>query len=151
MTITVTGAPARDRRRWLAYGLFASLLVNAFLIGLAATDLFRPQRVAGPLRFELRWLQAKLPAEAFARVREAVAAIEPQVQGHIDRLKELRRELGRLAAVPEPDRAAIDANLGAIRNELMTMTAEGQSTVADSLLSLPADVRARLAGSNGDR
>jgi uncharacterized membrane protein len=151
MTIALSDAGRSDRRRWLVYGLLASLLVNAFLIGLAATDLFRPRHVGGPLRFELRWLQGKLPADGFARVAAAVEGIEPKVQAHIDRLKEMRRQVGELAAVPQPDRAAIDRKLADIRAELNAMTTEGQATVADALLALPPDMRAGLAETQGSR
>lgn len=151
MTIALSDAGRSDRRRWLVYGLLASLLVNAFLIGLAATDLFRPRHVGGPLRFELRWLQGKLPADGFARVAAAVEGIEPKVQAHIDRLKEMRRQVGELAAVPQPDRAAIDRKLADIRAELNAMTTEGQATVADALLTLPPDMRAGLAETQGSR
>jgi hypothetical protein len=151
MTIALSDAGRSDRRRWLVYGLLASLLVNAFLIGLAATDLFRPRHVGGPLRFELRWLQGKLPADGFARVAAAVEGIEPKVQAHIDRLKDMRRQVGELAAVPQPDRAAIDRKLADIRAELNAMTTEGQATVADALLALPPDMRAGLAETQGSR
>lgn len=151
MTIALSHAEGRSGRRWLIYGLLASLLVNAFLIGLAATDLFRPKHVGGPLRFELRWLQGKLPADGFARVVTAVEGIEPKVQAHIDRLKEMRQQVGELAAVPQPDRAEIDRKLADIRAELNAMTTEGQGTVADALLALPPDMRAGLAETQGSR
>jgi uncharacterized membrane protein len=151
MTIALSHAGRRSRGRWLLYGLLASLVVNAFLIGLAATDLFWPRHVGGPLRFELRWLEDKLPDDGFARVVAAVEGIEPKVQAHIDRLKAMRQQVGELAAVPQPDRAAIDRKLADIRAELDAMTAEGQATVADSLLALPADTRAHLAETQGGR
>jgi hypothetical protein len=151
MTIALSHADRRNGGRWLLYGLLASLLVNAFLIGLAATDLFRPNHVGGPLRFELRWLQGKLPADGFARVVAAVEGIEPKVQAHIDRLKEMRRQVGELAAVAQPDRAEIDRKLADIRAELGAMTAEGQGTVADALLALPPNMRAGLAETQGSR
>jgi hypothetical protein len=151
MTLALSHGVGRDRRSWLVYGLLASLVVNAFLIGLAATEFFRPQHVGGPLRFELRWLEAKLPADAFARIKAAVDAIGPKVEAHIDRMKDMRVAVGALAAAPQPDRAAIDAKLAEIRAELGTMTAEGQATVADALLALPPDTRARLAENPGSR
>jgi uncharacterized membrane protein len=151
MTIAISHADRRNGRRWLLYGLLASLVANAFLIGLVATDLFRPNHVGGPLRFELRWLQGKLPADGFARVVAAVEAIEPKVQAHIDRLKDMRLQVGELAAAPHPDRAAIDRKLADVRAELDAMTAEGQGTVADALLALPPDMRAGLAETQGSR
>jgi len=151
MTIVLSQVQRSRGRRWVLYGLFASLVANAFLIGLVATDLFRPNHVGGPLRFELRWLQGKLPADGFARVAAAVEAIEPKVQVHIDRLKEMRQQVGELAAVPHPDRAQIDRKLADVRAELDAMTAEGQGTVADALLALPPDMRAGLAETQGSR
>jgi uncharacterized membrane protein len=152
MTIALSShAGRRNGGRWLLYGLLASLLVNAFLIGLAATDVFWPRHVGGPLRFELRWLERKLPADGFARVAAAVEGIEPKVQAHIDRLKEMRQQVSELAAIPQPDRAAVDRKLADIRAELDAMTAEGQATVADALLALPPNMRASLAETQGGR
>lgn len=151
MTLALSRTAPQDRRRWLLYGLLASLIVNAFLIGLAVTDFFRPQHVGGPLRFELRWLQAKLPADAFAGVQAAVNAIEPKVQAHIDRIREMRQSLAGLAAAPQADRAAVDKKLADIRAELDAMTAEGQAAVADALLALPADTRAKLVENPSSR
>jgi len=151
MTLALSRSTVRDRRRWLAYGLLASLVLNAFLIGLAATDFFRPGHVGGPLRFELRWLQAKLPDSDFGRLKAAVDAIGPSVQAHIDRMREMRVELGTMAAAPQPDRAAIDRKLADIRSELDAMTKEGQETITATLLSLPPESRARLAETSGAR
>lgn len=151
MTLAPPTGSLGGRRRWLAWGLFASLVVNAFFIGLAATDLFRPKHVGGPLRFEMRWLEGSLPAADLARVQAAVASVGPALQARIDRMKAMRRELGALVAVPQPDRAAIDAKLSEIRTELTAMTAEGQATVADALLALPAESRAKLANASVDR
>ena len=57
----------RRHRNWLVAGLVASLAVNAFFIGAAATDLLgargRHKDGAQPLRYELRWLKGKLPEE----------------------------------------------------------------------------------------
>lgn len=151
MSLTLSKIATPARRRWLVYGLLASLFINAFLIGLSATDLTRPAHIGGPLRFELRWLEGQLPADAFARVQAAVNAIEPQVQAHVDHMKDMRQELGELAALPQPDRAAIDRKLAEIRAELDAMTAEGQTAVADALLALPASARAKLAETQGSR
>jgi uncharacterized membrane protein len=141
---------APRRRRWLIAGLVLSLVLNAFFIGVTATDLLRPHRASGPLRFELRWLEDKLPADGFAKVEAAVGAIRPAVVAHVERLKQMRQSLGVLAAAPQPDRAAIDARLAEIRAELNQMNSEGQVAAMDALLALPPDMRAKLAnGSSG--
>ena len=51
----------------------------------------------------------------------------------------------RLAAAPEPDRAAIDAKLAELRAESAAMQEAVQKATYDALLGLPADQRAHLA------
>jgi uncharacterized membrane protein len=145
--MTFGGIAAGWRRRWLLYGLVLSLALNAFFIGAAATDLLRPHHKGGPLRYELKWLQGKLPADGLAKVHAALDAISPKVEQHVARLNELRLALGALAAQPQPDRAAIDQRLAEIRAELNTMVTEGQVAATDALLALPPETRAKLADS----
>lgn len=143
----MTTAPAR-RRQWLGVALVVSVVLNAFLIGAATTDIMHGWPFRGPpspFRFELGWLKGRLPAEGFDTVKSALEATRPSASAHFQRLFDLRNDLGRLVAVPEPDRAAIDAKLAEIRNELASMQAEMQRTSTDALLSLPADMRASLA------
>lgn len=140
-----------SRSRWLAGALVVSLALNAFFVAAVATDMLRVKwgggwdREARALRFELRWLDERLDAEALRQVEAAVAAARPNVIAHTDRLRELRSELAALAAAGEPDRAAIDAQLAAIRAEVDAMQAEVQDATMDALLALPAEARARLA------
>jgi Spy/CpxP family protein refolding chaperone len=137
------------RARWFGGALVASLALNAFFIGAAATDVLRLSRQGdhdkGMLRFELRWLKGKLPPDAMAKVEAAVAASRPGAQAHIDRLRDLRTELAELAAAPQPDRALIDAKLAEIRVELTAMVGDAQAVTMDSLLALPAEARDQLA------
>ncbi len=142
-----------ERRRWLGVALIVSLAVNAFFVGAAATDVLSPRHgghVDKRLRFELRWLAGRLPDEEMAKVEKAVSADLPGAERHVERLGELRTQLGKLLAAPEPDRTAIDAQLADIRAELDAMVAETQTTTINSLLTLPADTRARL-GAPGDQ
>ena len=141
-----------NRRRWLGIGLVLSLALNAFFIGAAATDLIRfdedrGSHKSGVLRYELRWLGARLPADAMAKVEAAVAAERPDARRHIASLHALRNELGQLLAADPPDRAAIDAKLAAIRSELDAMLGKAQAATIDSLLTLPPETRKTLAGS----
>lgn len=136
--------------RWLAGGLVLSLALNAFVIGAVATDLLRVKwgsgdREARALRFEMRWLEGRLDPEALRQVDAGVAVARPKAIAHIERLGELRNELAALAAVAAPDRAAIDAQLAAIRTEVEAMQAEVQGATMDALLALPPETRARLA------
>ena len=138
-------------RRWLGVGLVLSLAVNAFFIGAAATDLIRfdkdrDGRRHGVLRYEMRWLGARLPADAMTKVEAAIAAEQPDARRHIERLHGLRTDLGGLLAADPPDRAAIDAKLAAIRSELDQMLGGAQAATTDALLALPPATRKTLAG-----
>lgn len=146
----MNGAGRPNRTRWMIAGLVASLALNAFLVGVLATDLLRSSGRHGKggsraLNFELRWLEGRLPTEGFDRVTAAVAAARPDAERRIERLKELRQGLGELASVPQPDRAAIDARLQEIRTELDTMVTNSQKVVMDALLALPPEMRSKLA------
>jgi uncharacterized membrane protein len=138
-----------SRQRWLGFGLVASLALNAFFIGAAATDAFRPKkhdREDARLRFELRWLSGRLSPESMTSVQAALAAGRPAVERHIARLRDLRTGLREMTAAPQPDRAAIDARLGEIRAEIDKMASESQKTTMDALLALPPAARTGLAG-----
>ena len=146
--------PASRRGRWPLVLLVASLAVNAFFIGATATDFLRFRRDhdgEGPraLRFELRWLEGRLPREGLDRVAAAVGVVRPSAEAHIDRMKQLRAGSAYLVAQPTPDRAAIDARLVAIRGELQAMQSEVQKAVVDVLLTLPPQMRAELAEASG--
>lgn len=137
-----------NRRRWLGFALVASLALNAFFVGAAATDAFRPKKHADRedvrLRFELRWLSGRLSPESMAGVQAALAAGRPAVEQHIARLRELRSGLREMTAAPQPDRAAIDARLAEIRTELDRMAVESQKSTMDALLALPPEARKGL-------
>lgn len=146
----MNGAARPNRTRWMIAGLVASLALNAFLVGVLATDLLRSPGHRGKggsraLSFELRWLEGRLPTEGYDRVAAAVAAARPDVERRIERLKELRQGLGELASLPQPDRAAIDARLQEIRTELNTMVTNSQQVAMDALLALPPGTRSKLA------
>jgi hypothetical protein len=140
------------RRQWLAIGLVASLALNAFFIGAAATGMLRAgappdhDRRGGVLRYELRWLAKRLPADAVEKVEAAIADGRVDARHHVERLRVLRSEFGGLVAAADPDRDAIAAKLAEIRVELDAMVREAQTATADTLLALPPATRARLAG-----
>jgi uncharacterized membrane protein len=140
--------PVVPRRRvpWLFIALAASLVVNAFFVGAIATDMIRLSYAAKrPLNFELRWLQQRLSEDDFATVLAAVEAERPAAESRFARLRQLRNELGVLAAAPEPDRAAIDAKLEEIRTEQRGLMGGLQATILDAVLALPPASREQLA------
>jgi len=93
-----------------------------------------------------------LPSEGLRKVEDAIAAVKPETVNHFDRLRGLRQELAELIAAPAPDRTAIDAKLVEIRAELTAMQTRVQAASTDALLSLPPEMRSKLAERrSGDR
>jgi hypothetical protein len=143
--------PFLPRRRMIGLALFASLAINAFFIGAAATDVFSargadaPQAPGGSLfRLDLRWLDGRLPDDAMAKVTNDVARGVSGADRRFERLHELRTGLGVLVAAPTPDKAMIEAKLAEIRAELDRLLSETQAATVASVLALPAETRASL-------
>ena len=144
----MTRLPAWARRNWPAAALTVSLVLNGFLIGMLVTDSFRTHRgPPGPraVNFELRHLARLLPRQAVSQVSSELQPLAPDFQARVDRLRALRDEVNRLAAQPQPDRAAIDARLAALRAEAQALQGEVQRATFDALLKLPPETRAALA------
>jgi uncharacterized membrane protein len=136
------------RQRWPAAALVASLLLNAFLIGMLVVDRLAPEKrftASRAASFELRRLSEWLPQDAIDHISAELGAVEPSMETRIARLRAMRAEIRRLAAEPAPDRAAIDARLAALRAEGAAMQEEVQRATYDVLLALPPETRARLA------
>jgi hypothetical protein len=140
------------RQRWPAIALVASLLLNGFLIGMLAVDYLLPhKRFTGErmLGFELRRLDDSLPAEAVAQISAELQPLVPEMDAHLERLRAMRAEIRRLAAQPEPDRAAIEERLAALRAESARIQEEVQRATYEALLRLPPEARAGLAEERG--
>jgi hypothetical protein len=141
------------RRRWPAIALVASLVLNGFLIGMLVTDSLKPrggisgERIA---RFELRRLDDRLPRAAVEQVAADLEPVGVEAAERLTRLRALREEILRLAAEPEPDRAAIDQRLATLREEVSAMQESVQRATYDSLLALPPETRASLARPPGE-
>ena len=137
------------RPRVAATILVVSLVLNGFLLGLLAVDLLRSsphqKSEARVLSFELRRLADHLPESAVDHVATALESERADAEARLQRLKEMRSEIHRLAAAPQPDRPAIDARLEALRTEVAMLQAEIQRATFDALLSLPPEDRRGLA------
>lgn len=140
------------RSRWPAIALAASLVLNAFLIGLAVESFrvhhgLHADRMIG---FELRRLADRLPRDAAAQVAAELKPLGARLEPDFVRLRAMRDEVNRLAANPTPDRAAIDSQLAAIRAEASDLQAKVQQAIMDALLRLTPEQRSGLARSDRD-
>jgi hypothetical protein len=145
----MSGSPAFRRWRWPAVALVASLVLNGFLIGMLATGALAPKRGVFNgerfARFELRRIDDKLPKPAVDQIAATLMPLGPKIDERLTKLRAIRAEVMKLAAAPNPDRAAIDAKLIELRAETADMQEAIQRATYDALLGLPADQRAHLA------
>jgi uncharacterized membrane protein len=144
----MTRFAAFTARGWPVAALVASLVLNAFLIGMIVADSFgHRHRGSGPRLggFELRRLAERLPRDAVRQVAAELEAQRPSLEARFGRLRAMREEINAAAAVPNPDRAAIDERLAALRIESAALQADVQRATYDAILRLPPEVRAGLA------
>ncbi len=138
-------------KRWPAVALVASLVLNGFLTGMLVTDSFKPHHrgFSGDrfARFELRRFDDRLPRKAVDQVAAQLQSLAPDVRERLNGMREIRAEIMRLAAAPEPDRASIDERLAALRAASSAMLEAVQKATYDAVLGLPAEDRAHLAES----
>jgi Spy/CpxP family protein refolding chaperone len=142
-----------SRRRLIGAALLVSLSLNAFFIGAAATEVINnavatPDRHAGGMlyRLDLRWLDGRLPDAVVDKIAADVERGASGADMRFEHLRDLRGDLGELVAAATPDRVAINAKLADIRAELDRLLAETQAATVASVLALPAETRASLAG-----
>lgn len=139
-------------RRWPAVILAASLVLNAFLLGMAVADWMKPRaRFSGErfATFELRRFQDRLPRDASEEIAAELQPLGPDLQNRIEQLRGIREDILRLAAAPNPDRAAIEERLAELRAAASSMQEAIQRATYDALLKLPPETRARLAAAPG--
>ena len=96
-------------------------------------------------RFELRRIDDKLPKAAVDQVAATLKLLGPKIDERLTKLRAIRAEVMKLAAAPNPDRAAIDARLTELRAETVDMQEAIQRATYDAVLGLPAEQRAHLA------
>jgi uncharacterized membrane protein len=143
----MTAMPAFLRGRWPAVALVASLVLNGFLIGMWGVDAFRThhRHDRWAPNFELRRLADRLPSEAVDQIAAELKPLDAGMKAHFERMRGIREEINRLAAEPNPDRAAIDQRLTDLRAEAAALQEEMQKATYDALLKLPPQTRAPLA------
>jgi len=141
------------RRRWPALALVASLVLNGFFIGIFVVDSLKHRRhgFSGErlATYELRRFDERLSPEDVDKIAGELKALAPDLDARIKAMREIRAEIMRLAAAPEPDRAALDERLAALRAAASAMQEAVQKATYDALFSLPPEDRARLAEAPG--
>ena len=140
-------------RRWPAVALVVSLILNGFLIGMLVTDSLKPRRggFSGDrlTRFEIRRFDDRLPRAAVDQITSELKTLAPDLDKRIAAMREMRGEIMRMMAAPEPDRVAIDAKLAELRAAAASMQEEVQRATYDAVLKLPPEDRAHLAEAKG--
>jgi uncharacterized membrane protein len=140
------------RRRWPVVLLAVSLIANGFFVGMFVADWLKPHRSFSGERFariELRRIDDRLSQQSVDRIASELRPIVPQLDQGLQRLRDIRAELMRIASQPTPDRAALGERLAALRSEAAAMQEIVQAATYDALLRLPPEERARLAEDKG--
>jgi hypothetical protein len=151
----MNGLAAFLKKRWPALALVASLVLNGFFIGMFVADSFKPRRggISGErfVRFELRRFDDSLPPAAVDRMLADLKPLAPDIEKRLQGMRDIRAEIMHLAADPEPDRAALDERLAALRATSSAMQEAVQKATYDALFRLPPEDRAHLAEAAGKR
>jgi uncharacterized membrane protein len=149
----MSGLIAFLRRRWPAMALVASLVLNGFFIGMFVVDAVRHERhgFSGErlATFELRRFDDRLPPDAVEKIAGELKPLAPELEDRLKAIREIRAEIMRLSAAPEPDRAALAERLAALRAAASAMQEAVQKATYDALFQLPPSDRAHLAEEPG--
>ncbi len=141
------------RRRWPAVVLVASLVLNGFFVGMFIVGELKHERrgFSGErlATFELRRFDERLPPAAVDKVAGELKPLGPDLEQRFKAMRDIRAEIMRLAAAPEPDRAALDERLAALRAAASAMQEAVQKATYDALFKLPPADRAHLAEAPG--
>ena len=140
--------PHLFKRRWAAIALVASLVLNGFLGGMLLADRLKPERHDGRslADLELRRLESRLPPEAVEEIAAELRPLAPQLSEGFQELRALHAQILGLAAAPNPDLEAIEAQLAALRAKGSALQEIVQVRTYEALLKLSPEVRQRLAG-----
>ena len=134
--------------------LAASLVLNVFLLGAIAGGAYQwfaahgATAVAGAAQqHALRFAAAPLSAERQKAFVDALKKARREGRDFAREGREGRREVLRLLAAPQFDRAALDAALARTREADSHLRAEVEGSVADFAASLSPEERAEFADS----
>ncbi|CAB3789350.1 hypothetical protein LMG28614_02860 [Paraburkholderia ultramafica] len=140
-------------RSW-KFVLVASLVLNVFLIGAivgGAYQWFAARSANAPLlaqqRTALRFAAQTLPAERQEAFIDGLKNARREGRQFARDGREGRREVLRLLAAPQFDRAALDAALARTRAADSSLRAQVEGSVADFAATLSPEERIRFADS----
>jgi uncharacterized membrane protein len=138
--------------RW-KFLLVGSLVLNVFLLGAIAGGAYqwfaahRPSGAAVAQQRALRFAAGDLSAERQEAFIDGLTEARREGRQFVREGREGRREVLRLLAAPQLDRAALDAALARTRAADSALRAQVESSVADFAASLTPEERVKFADS----
>jgi uncharacterized membrane protein len=154
------GSPApgpgmSNGRRWLAFGFFASLVVNLFLVGLILGRILHPGFLFGGGAYvqEFGPMAGRVIQHLVAHLADSDRqTVLDQLKSHADSiaalnqsLREQRQTLMRLLKADNFDRKAVDDALVELRRRNDALQEAMETAIADAVEKLPASARKQLA------
>jgi uncharacterized membrane protein len=129
---------------WTGGGLLAaSLLANVFLGGVLLGDRLVADP-AGPRALVERFLQS-VPEQARPEVRRQLRARRGEILDKVAGVVQARRAVADTLARPDATRREVDAAFERLRARTQAAQTTVHQTLAEVMLDLPPDVRARWA------
>lgn len=141
-------------RRWkiiLALSLGFNLLVLGVVVGGAVHHRLRDKGDVDMRAFErasatpIGHFIRRLPDDHRAKVKQQLATHKATIEAHLGRLRDARRRAITLAATPEFDAIALQAQMRIIEAETSALQAIAHQIMVQALTDLPTDERLYLA------
>jgi len=153
-----TSGPGASRprgRRWVAVGLFVSLVVNLFLVGLILGRILHPEFLFGGGAYvrEFGPVAGRAIQHLVGPLDQADRqTVMDEMKGHADdftglnlALRQQREILIRLLRADNFDRKAVDDAFAELRRRNEALQAAMETAIADAVQKLPASARKHLA------
>ena len=149
------GPRKSNGRRWLAFGFFASLVVNLFLVGLILGRVLHPGflfgggalvQEFGPMAGRvIQHLVAHLDDSDRQTVLDELKSHAGSIAALNQSLRDQRQTLMRLVKADNFDRKAVDDALVELRRRNDALMEAMETAIADAVEKLPASARKQLA------
>jgi uncharacterized membrane protein len=145
---------ANARRRWLAGGLFVSVVLNLFLAGLIIGQLLRPgfwepaNPYSGDLGPQAAHVVLRMTHELDRADRrtfaDAMKAHSAELIPLGDQLRRQRQEVLKLLRAEPVDRAAVDRAFAELQQRTRAFESVFEKAAVEAAAKLPPDARQRL-------